>query len=65
MSTIAIDASAHRRLAHLKKEWGADSLNDVVHRLLDNAQPVPKSMFGSSPDLPTLTRELRNKIWEE
>ncbi|MEK6975352.1 MAG: hypothetical protein AABY18_03310 [Candidatus Thermoplasmatota archaeon] len=65
MSTIAVDDSAHRRLAHLKKEWGAESLNEVVHRLLDSAQPVPKSMFGSSPELPTFTRELRTKIWEE
>ena len=65
VTTIAIDDAAHRRLARLKEEWHADSMNDVVHRLLDTAKPVPKSMFGADPGLPRLTRELRNRIWEE
>ena len=62
VTTIAIDDAAHRRLARLKEEWHADSLNDVVHKLLDNAQPVPKSMFGADPGLPRLTRKMRNEM---
>jgi predicted CopG family antitoxin len=65
VSTIAIDDAAHRRLARLKQEWQADSMNEVVHRLLDAAQKTPKSMFGADPGLPALTRDLRTKIWEE
>lgn len=62
VTTIAIDDAAHRRLARLKEDWQADSMNEVVHKLLDSAQPVPKSMFGSSPGLPTLTRKMRNEM---
>lgn len=63
MSTIAIDAEAHRRLLHLKETWGAKNLNDVVKRLLDQAQTIPKSMFGADPGLPKLDRDTRDEMW--
>ena len=64
MSTIAIDETAHSRLVHLKQEWGVASLNEVVHRLLDQADDVPASMFGVDPGLGTLDRKTRNEMWE-
>jgi predicted CopG family antitoxin len=64
MSTIAIDDDAHRRLLHLKEDWGASSLNEVVKRLLDQAQTIPASMFGVDPDLPALDRKARGEMWD-
>ena len=63
MSTIAVDEAAHQRLLHLKAEWGLASLNDVVHKLVDQAQSVPPSMFGVGRKLPRLTRKLRDEMW--
>ena len=63
MSTIAIDPEAHRRLLHLKDEWGASSLNEVIKRLLDQARSVPKSMFGVDPGFPRLDRKTRDEMW--
>ena len=63
MSTIAIDQTAHDRLLQLKEDWAADSLNQVVHRLLDQAQAVPSSMFGADPKLPRLDRKRRDEMW--
>ncbi len=62
MSTIAIDDRVHHQLIHLKREWNAASLNDVVHRLLQEHSAVPSSMFGSAPKLRTLTRTMRNEM---
>lgn len=59
---MAIDESTHQRLALLREEWGAASLNEVIRRLLDKEKPVPRSMYGSAPWLPELTRELRSDI---
>lgn len=64
MSTIAIDDDAHRRLLHLKEDWGAASLNEVVKRLLDQAQALPTSMFGVDPKLPHLDRAARSEMWD-
>lgn len=63
MSTIAIDEAVHRRLLYLKEDWGASSLNDVVNRLLDQAQSIPASMFGVDPSLPRLDRKTRDEMW--
>lgn len=64
MSTIAIDDDAHRRLLHLKEDWGVGSLNEVVKRLLDQAQVLPSSMFGIDPALPDLDRAARSDMWD-
>lgn len=64
MSTIALDEEAHRRLLHLKETWGARSLNEVVKRLLDQAQKLPTSMYGVDPQLPDLDRETRTEMWD-
>ncbi|MFO1533429.1 MAG: hypothetical protein ABR562_07015 [Thermoplasmatota archaeon] len=63
MSTVAVDESTHQRLLRLKKEWGAASLNEVVHRLVDQARQVPPSLFGVDARLPTLSRKLRDDMW--
>lgn len=65
MSTVALDESTHQRLLLLKEEWAAASLSEVVRRLLDQAKPLPKSMFGIDPDLPELTPESRAELWGE
>lgn len=65
MSTVAVDEGTHQRLLLLKDEWAVASLNDVVRRLLDQAKPLPKSMFGVDPDLPELTPALRAELWGE
>jgi hypothetical protein len=62
MTTVAVDDGTHQRLLLLKQEWGAGSLDQVIRRLLDQAKPVPKSMMGVDPELPRLTRALRNEI---
>ncbi|HVL48129.1 MAG TPA: hypothetical protein VM889_06195 [Candidatus Thermoplasmatota archaeon] len=64
MSTIAIDDEAHRRLVHLKEDWGVASLNEVVKRLLDQADGIPTSMFGVDPQLPRLDRKTRDAMWD-
>lgn len=63
MPTIAIDPTVHQRLLHLKEDWHAASLNEVVGRLLDEAQSVPASLFGADPRLPRLTRKRRDEMW--
>lgn len=63
MSTIAIDERVHQRLLHLKDDWGAASLNEVVSRLLEKAQSVPSSMFGIDPHLTRLDRKRRDEMW--
>lgn len=65
MGVIAVDETTHQRLELLQAEWSAKDLGEVIVRLLDHARPVPKSMFGSDPDLPTLTRERRDEIWRK
>jgi len=64
MTTIAIDDEARRRLHQLKEAWGAGSLNEVVVRLLDQAQGLPASLFGVDPDLARLDRVSRNEMWD-
>ena len=63
MTTIAIDAETRRRLERLKEEWHCSSMNEVVRRLVNEARPLPKSMFGIDPTLPRLTRKMRDEIW--
>ena len=63
MSTIAVDATVHVRLQHLKQEWDASSLNEVLRHLLDETQKIPRSRFGSDPALPRMTRKLRDEMW--
>lgn len=63
MATIAVDPPTHQRLALLKEEWSASSYTEVIRRLLDEVRPVPASMFGSAPDLPSLTKRERDRIW--
>jgi len=63
VSTIAIDERVHQRLLHLKQDWGAASLNEVVDRLLQKVESIPPTMFGADPKLPRLDRKRRDEMW--
>lgn len=66
MTTIAVDDTTRQRLAILKEEWQAESLDEVIRRLLDDARPVPKSLRGVDRGrIPMLTRAVRDDLLSE
>lgn len=64
-TTIAVDDVTRQRLRRLKERWELASYDAVLRRLLEDAEELPESMFGTAPGLTTLTPEERREMWDE
>lgn len=64
-TTIALDDHTRQRLQRLKERWGLASYDEVVTRLLEDAEDLPDSMFGAAPNLKPLTSEERREMGGE
>ena len=51
MTTIAVKESTAERLKRLMKAKHAESLDQTINALIEDAQGVPKSMFGADKSL--------------
>lgn len=67
-TTIALDDHTRQRLQRLKERWGLKSYDEVVTRLLEEAEDLPESMFGVDRDTglrPLTSKERRAMGGEE
>ena len=63
-TTIAIKESTAQMLAHIKKKMNARSIDEVIVNAVRKAENLPKSRFGSQPNLKSFKKEERAKFHE-
>ena len=63
-TTIAIKESTAQMLAYVKKKMNAKSMDEVIVEVVRKAENLPKSRFGSQPNLKSFKREERAKFHE-
>ncbi|MBS3081018.1 hypothetical protein J4221_06080 [Candidatus Pacearchaeota archaeon] len=63
-TTIAINQSTAQMLAYIKKKMNARSIDEVIVEIVRKVENLPKSKFGSRPDLKSFKREERAKFHE-
>lgn len=61
MSRIVVGDATHEMLAELKEEWGVDSYDELLRRLVMAARAVPDSLFGSVPKMRPFDRDERTR----
>lgn len=50
-TTIAVKESTAQLLVRMKKEMGANSLDEAIVQILQKIENIPKTRFGSQPKL--------------
>lgn len=63
-TTIAIKESTAQMLAYIKKKMNARSMDEVITEVVRKAEKLPKSRFGSQPDLKSFDKSERAKFHE-
>ena len=63
-TTIAIKESTAQMLAFIKKKMNAKSIDEVIVEVVRKVENLPKSRFGSQPDLKPFRREEKAKFHE-
>lgn len=63
-TTIAIKESTAQMLAYIKKKMNVKSIDEVIVEAIRKSENLPKSRFGSQPDLKSFKRDERAKFHE-
>jgi hypothetical protein len=59
LPTIQLEKETVRMLSEIQKEMKAKSIDEIIQRLITERKKVPSSMFGSSPNLTSMTEDDR------
>lgn len=51
VTTIAVKESTLQLLTQIKKKMGADSLDETIVRVMQKAEDIPTTRFGTQPKL--------------
>jgi predicted CopG family antitoxin len=57
MTTVQLEKPLVSELEKLKTKFKATSYNDVIKKLVEQQQDIPKSLFGAFPNLPKFRRD--------
>ncbi len=60
--TVQVNEKTLQMLNKAKKEMKVKSYDEVISKLLIERKKIPRSMFGSSPNLTPFTEEDRAKF---
>ena len=50
-TTVEVKRNTARVLEELKKKYRAKSMDETVRRLIDKAENIPETMFGTHPTM--------------
>jgi len=66
MKTIALQEKTFKMLEELKDKWKTASFNELILKIVQEANKTPKSLFGALKEkTKRFTAEERHKIWGE
>jgi len=63
-TTIAVKESTVQLLVKVKEKLGTNSLDETILKVLQRAENVPSSRFGSQPRLKKFSERDRSKFHE-
>jgi len=63
-TTVEVKRNTARILEHLKKKYRSRSMDETLRRLINKAEGIPDSMFGSRPKMKPFTPRDEAKFHE-
>ena len=63
-TTISIKESTVQMLAQIKKKMNLKNMDEVIVEIVRKAEDLPKTRFGSQPNLKSFKKEERAKFHE-